>query len=47
MTFKVGGVDTEGLLAYVRANPEKANSRDLSGLPTTLGGFKEEVAAAA
>ena len=46
MTFKVGGVDTEGLLAYVRANPEKANSRDLSGLPTTLGGFKEEVAAA-
>jgi len=47
MTFRVGGVDTEGLLAYVRANPEKVNgSSYLAGLPTTLSGFKEEVAAA-
>lgn len=45
--FKVGDVDTAALLEYSRAHPEKISaSADLSGIPTTLSGFVDEVAAA-
>jgi len=47
MMFKLGDVDTAAVLAYARANPDKVStSADLSGIPTTLGGFAEQVAEA-
>lgn len=47
LMFKLGGVDREAVLEYARTHPENVSNRFKdSSIPTTLGGFKSQVAEA-